>query len=111
MFYCILFFYLHLLFFCSYLSPFHFFYHFFFLAKAKLVELIDALTGLEIIIEERNKINHNKLLEIEETEEIIENILKEFKEDKEDELEIKLSFLASKNIFLKRADNIGKKKN
>ena len=76
--------------------------------KAKCLELIDALTELEIIIQDRNKINDNKILEIEETEKIIENVLKEFKEDKEDELENKLRFLAAKNLFLERSDNIEK---
>ena len=68
--------------------------------KAKCLELIDALTRLKIIIEDRNKTNDNKILEIEETEKVIENALKEFMEDKEDELEIKLIFLTAKNIFL-----------
>ena len=35
--------------------------------KAKCIELIDGLTQLEMIIEDRNKINDNKILEIEET--------------------------------------------
>ena len=34
--------------------------------------------------------------------------MKEFKEDKEDELENKLRFLAAKNLFLERSDNIEK---
>ena len=68
--------------------------------KAKCLELIDVLTRLKIIIEDRNKTNDNKILEIEETEKVIENALKEFMEDKEDELEIKLIFLTAKNIFL-----------
>ena len=34
--------------------------------------------------------------------------MKEFKKDKEDELEIKLRFLAAKNIFLERSDSIEK---
>ena len=54
--------------------------------KAKCLELIDALTEVEVITEDRNKINDNKILEIEETEEMIENVLKEFKEDKDEEL-------------------------
>ena len=54
--------------------------------KAKCLELIDALTEVEVITEDRNKINDNKILEIEETEEMIENVLKEFKEDNDEEL-------------------------
>ena len=49
-----------------------------------------------------------KVLEIEKTEEMIENGLKEFKEDKEDVLENKLRFLASENLFLERSNNIEK---
>ena len=49
-----------------------------------------------------------KVLEIEKTEEMIENGLKEFKEDKEDVLENKLRYLASENLFLKRSNNIEK---
>ena len=56
--------------------------------KTKCLELIDALTELEVITEDRNKINDNKILEIEETEEMIENVLKGFKEDKDEELKI-----------------------
>ena len=44
--------------------------------KTKCLELIDALTELEIIIEDRNKINDNKIVEIEETEQMLENIVK-----------------------------------
>ena len=51
--------------------------------KTKCLELIDALTECEIIIEDRNKIHDNKILEM------IENVLKEFKEDKDDELKNK----------------------
>ena len=75
-------------------------------SKAKCIELIDALTELETIIEDRNKINDNKILEIEQTEEMIENVLKEFKENEEDELENKLRFLAAKNLFLEKSDSI-----
>ena len=32
--------------------------------KTKCLELIDALTELEVIIEDRSKINDNKILEI-----------------------------------------------
>ena len=32
--------------------------------KAKCLELLDTLTELETIIEDRNKINDNKILEI-----------------------------------------------
>ena len=39
------------------------------------------------------------MLEIEETKEMIENVLKQFKEVKEDELEDRLRFLAAKNRF------------
>ena len=74
-------------------------------SKAKCLELIDALTELEIMIRNRNKINGNKILEIEERKQMIENELKEFKEDKEDELENKLRFLEAKNLFLERSDN------
>ena len=45
--------------------------------KTNCPELIDALTELEIITEDRNRINDNKMLEIKETEEVIENVLKE----------------------------------
>ena len=76
--------------------------------KAKCPELIDALTELEIIMEDRNEINDNKILEIEKTEEMTENVLKEFKEDEKDGLEDKLRFLAAKNIFLEKSDNIEK---
>ena len=44
--------------------------------KAECLELIDAVTELEIIIDDRNKINDNKILEIEKSEEMIENVLK-----------------------------------
>ena len=54
--------------------------------KAKCLELIDALTELEIIMETRNEINDNKILQM------IENVLKEFKEDKDDELKNKLMY-------------------
>ena len=57
---------------------------------------------------DRNEINDNKILEIGETK-MIDNVLKEFKEDKEDELENKLRFLARRNLFLERSDNIKKK--
>ena len=50
--------------------------------KTKYLELIDALTELGIITEDRNKINYNKILEIKETEEIIENVLKDLKKVK-----------------------------
>ena len=39
---------------------------------------------------------------------MIRNVLKEFKEEKEDESKNKLSFLAGKNLFLKRSDTIEK---
>ena len=42
--------------------------------KTKFLELIDALTNLEIIIEDRNKINYNKILEIRKTEVIMRKI-------------------------------------
>ena len=67
--------------------------------KTKCLELIVDLTKLEMIIEDRNKINDNKILEIEETEEMIQNVLKEFKEDKEDELKNRLRSLRAKNLF------------
>ena len=67
--------------------------------KTKCLELIVDLTKLEMIIEDRNKINDNKILEIEETEEMIQNVLKEFKEDKEDELKNRLRSLTAKNLF------------
>ena len=51
----------------------------------------DALTELETIIKDRNKI-----LEIEETKQITENVLKGFKENK---LENNLKILAAKNLF------------
>ena len=54
--------------------------------KAKRLELIDALTELEIIMETRNEINDNKMLQM------IENVLKELKEDKDDELKNKLMY-------------------
>ena len=38
--------------------------------KEKCLELIDALIELEITIEDRNKTNDNKILEIEETKQI-----------------------------------------
>ena len=76
--------------------------------NAKCLELIGALTELEIMIGNRNKINGNKILEIEETEQMIENVLKEFKVYKEDKLENKLRFLEAKNLFLERSDNIEK---
>ena len=41
---------------------------------------------------------------------MIRNVLKEFKEENEDELKNKLSFLAAKNLFLKRSDTIEKEK-
>ena len=44
--------------------------------QVKCLELIDVLTELEIIIENENKVNDNKVLEIEETGEMIENVLK-----------------------------------
>ena len=44
--------------------------------QVKCPELIDVLTELEIIIENENKVNDNKVLEIEETGEMIENVLK-----------------------------------
>ena len=50
--------------------------------KTKYLELIDALTELGIITEDRNKINYNKILEIKEAEEIIENVLKDLKKVK-----------------------------
>ena len=74
--------------------------------KTNCPELIDALTEFEIITEDRNRINDNKMLKIKETEEVIENVLKEFKED---ELKNKLSFLAAKNLFLERLGSIEKK--
>ena len=77
-------------------------------SKTKCLELIDALKELEIIIGDRNKINGNKILGIEETEQVIGNVLKEFKEDKEYELENKLKFLGAKNMILERSDNIEK---
>ena len=77
-------------------------------SKTKCLELIDALKELEIIIGDRNKINGNKILGIEETEQVIGNVLKEFKEDKEYELENKLKFLGAKNVILERSDNIEK---
>ena len=77
--------------------------------KAKCLELIDSLTELEIIIEDRNKINDNKILEIKETKQMIENVLKEFKEDKEDGLEKKLRILTAKNLFLKNQIILKKK--
>ena len=40
--------------------------------KTNCIELIDALTKLEIITEDRNKISDNKILEIKETKEMIE---------------------------------------
>ena len=44
--------------------------------KARCLKLIDALTELEIIIEDRNKINDNEILEIKVTEQMIKNLLK-----------------------------------
>ena len=67
--------------------------------KTKCLKLIDALTKLEIIIEDRKKINDDKILEMKEAEKMIENILKEFKEDKEDESKNKLRFLTAKICF------------
>ena len=67
--------------------------------KTKCLELIDAITELEIIIGDRNKINDSEILETEKTEEMIKNILKEFKEDKEFVLENRLRFLAAKSYF------------
>ena len=46
--------------------------------------LIDL--DLEIIIEETEKINNNKRLEIEKTKGIIKNLLKKFKTEKTEEL-------------------------
>ena len=46
--------------------------------KTNRLKLIDALTKLEIKIEDRKKIKDTKILEIKETEEMIENALKEF---------------------------------
>ena len=46
--------------------------------KTNRLKLIDALTKLEIKIEDRKKIKDTKILETKETEEMIENALKEF---------------------------------
>ena len=54
----------------------------------------------------QKKINDNKILEIKETEEMVQNVLKKFKEDKEDELKNKMIFLLAKNLFCKRSDSI-----
>ena len=43
--------------------------------KAKCLELIDASTELEIAIEDRNKVNGNKILEIRKIEVMIRKIL------------------------------------
>ena len=75
--------------------------------KRKCLELIDTLTELEIIIEDRKK-NDNKILEIKKTDEMIKNVLKEFKEDKEDELKNKLISLLAKSLFCERSESIEK---
>ena len=71
--------------------------------KGKCLVLTNALKELEIIIEDRNKINDNKIIDIEETEQIMEDVLKRLKEDK---LTNKLTILTLKNLFLERPDII-----
>ena len=50
--------------------------------KTKCLELIDALTELEIVIEDRKKMNDSKILELKETEEMMKNVLNNLKKIK-----------------------------
>ena len=77
--------------------------------KIKCLDLIDSLTSLETIIEDK-KIHDSKVLEIKETEVMITKILDEFKEEKKEELGEKIRLLMLKNRHSEDVDEYEEKK-
>ena len=61
----------------------------------------NSLMDLEIIIEEIQKINNNKRLEIQKTKGIVKKVLENLKTEKTEELEWNLKFLTLKRRFFK----------
>ena len=61
----------------------------------------NSLMDLEIIIEEIQKINNNKRLEIQKTKGIVKKVLENLKTEKTEELEWNLKFLTLKCRFFK----------